>query len=265
MKIYTDTSIVPEDYFYRDPAIKVPDKVLRYNIEKYALVDNLAAFVYITGATYPRKGIPAGELVRQVNIAKEYLKQKPNLSIINKGFFYDVDVFLSKALFSCQISTTYMCPAAIGVTTFLRNILEVFTDEERATNIAYHVGVILEIDDAYRYRVQDFFSTLDIQNFGKKPLREYIRVVRIVLSREVHPGVAKKIKRVYAIGAIALCVPFLRRKIVESVTDVYTDILFDAHDVYWAGFKDNYKFGGVSHEEHKNNNAWPQMFSTESA
>lgn len=257
---------VPADYFVNNPGQKTKDAQILYDFEKVELTTTQGALVYIKNASYPHKTIPISEAVGQINILKEYTKQ----NIYNLVFLFGItkfinnfNVFFEKCFFNYRVEVKYMCPFAKSVFYIINDIANYLNLKNKPTiaQFAYNIAHVFEFDDAYRYRAQDVFSMLNALNFNKNIRKELRRVFDIALGREVHEPQRNKMAKLYKLIIYSTYIPGLS-KALKAVIPVYLYALrFDAGDIYWAGFKDNYHFMGVTHEEHKKKNKIPMMYT----
>lgn len=262
---FTQLSI-PEDYFVQDPEVYTPERHI-YDIQEIKLTEDKGALVYIGGATHPHKTIPAGQIVGQMNILKEYLKQ----SFRNLVFIYGKDRFISdfidffkKCFYPYRVKLKYMCPTARGVNYILYDILtSLKVPHDKAITFSFYIAHVFEFDDAYRYRLQDIATAIDIYLLLKNPRKEILRVLSVSMDRELHKGVVVKLKPIYNLVTLLLLIPKYRDSFTHAVVKHIDYLRFDAGDIYWAGFKDTYNYCGVTHEEHKKNNAIPDMYVIE--
>lgn len=118
--------------------------------------------------------------------------------------------------------------------------------------------LIMEYDNAYRYRFQDTFSEVDLEALNDNPAKEIKRLFGIMVSREIakkewewpeHQQV--KIKR---IGNIVYLAVKYNKYLQEIVKTIALNINLDKikpvkEDIYWFSWRDDYNFGGKSLKE----------------
>lgn len=255
---------VPEGYFAQDPTVHVPENHI-YDIQDIKLTP-LGALVYIGNAPYPHKGIPVGEAVGQLNTLKEYTKQKLYSFPTPNSFVRDFNVFFSKCFYSYRVNLKSMCPAARNLSYVINDILTelgISTPTERLL-FSYNLSHVFEFDDAYRYRIQDIATMINAISLYKNPRKELKRVFDIAVSREVHTPQKAKMRKIYNLILLAMYIPKVKRAIAAVVPFYLNLIRLDKGDAYWAGFKDNYNFQGITHETHKACNPIPNMWTIDS-
>lgn len=252
---------IPQDYFIGDGSYTADEKRY-YDFKDIKLVENVGLLVYIGNAKHPRKGMPAAEIMLQLNTLKEYLKQKiqDGRIVFFKSFVTDFNRFFEKCFYPYRVKVKYMCAAATGVYYVLLDVLIALGfNAETANKFAFYIAHLFEFDDAYRYRAQDIVTMINLLEFYNNPRKELRRVFDIALSREVHEPQRKKMAKVYTLITYAVMLPSIQRTLKKSWVNMEL-IKFDESDIYWAGFKDNYNFMGVTHEEHKAINPVPNMW-----
>jgi len=123
-------------------------------------------------------------------------------------------------------------------------------------NIRTIICVLCEWDNAYRYRVQDVLTELDMVNLCKHPIKELRRVLSIMVERE-NRGHKKKLwqRAKLALTFFLLVNPKIKNKIVEILSEINKEeIQFEDDDWYcicMRGFdgKNDYNFGGLTTEQ----------------
>lgn len=106
-----------------------------------------------------------------------------------------------------------------------------------------------EFDNAYRYRFQDGFSSLDKNKFKSDPVAEINRVAQIMSSRE-DGDLSKK----WAAFSSQIKFLFYFKKL-DSALKYFVDILdldkikMDINDQYWSYHRADYDFAGLTLEE----------------
>lgn len=136
---------------------------------------------------------------------------------------------------------------------FVENFLVNLGLTRVAKQYARLVMMILEFDNAYRYRVQDMFSAVDVRLWGKS---EWInKALEIYLQREIlrpHEeefGARGKIIKLRLLKYI-LWIPKVNkawRKAAESID--YEKVFFDKNDRFHISYWKGYNFEGKTFEQ----------------
>lgn len=181
----------------------------------------------------------------------------------------------SQTLPSFEESTNKGCPGwyspmvkeflrACQVTFSSKNLNRKLTDTQRwiIDKIVLALGMFLECDDSYRYRVQDIFGELNKESFIKNPSRELARLFRVLRERgdnsrsgmagvPVHDGVAERVAPLIVGLRVAFFLfPSWKYCAVSFVKEVNLDIMrLDEGDRYHCMVRPDYAYGGVPFEE----------------
>lgn len=216
---------------------------------KIKYVENQGVLTYYKGVSYPAKGAQTPEAMKALNQIKRilisvaklcknplfliglYLVRKPAMEYFNEVF--------DKTMGEHSIKREYLCGGAFAVERFL----EAVTGNRQ---FAHNIAQIPEYDDAYRYRLQDIFTELNVLEFRKNPIKEFDRLVKLYISRE-RMGVYYKTKNIIRLAKLALCIPSFRRKVCDNINHLLNFGWFDESDKYWVSIIDNgYDYFGMS-------------------
>lgn len=221
--------------------------------------------VYRQGDKYPSKGWPFFDAVFAVDIVKRvafnavrflisspvryfvplffllpgFLKKK----IISKAIYYFSDLTYA-VVFSR--SGTYIKPQYFC--TMVREIyrvgVEMASDDEGLYNLVRAICMVLEFDDAYRYRLQDMVMLINKDDLLDNPARELNRVFAIAAARgketsDRFSAFAKVLPFIFAIKSI-------REPLVSFFSKVDLEKLYlDEYDWYKCLIWGGYEFGGI--------------------
>lgn len=135
----------------------------------------------------------------------------------------------------------YFSPAPREV---LRAAMKVANGDYLGERIAKTLAMVLEFDDAYRYRLQDVIGEADREILRSNPSKEIARLFRLMASRDSDNqaranGVAKILPWVMRIGIIR-----------ETVCAFFNEVNFnklemDDYDRYKCMIWPGYQFGGI--------------------
>ena len=104
--------------------------------------------------------------------------------------------------------------------------------------------MVLEFDDAYRYRFQDVMGDFDRKLFKKNPISELIRIMALGESREIKDSrVSKTWKTAGLLLRAIRFYPPLKREIVFFFENLYIEeVKLSVEDSYHAIKKIDYNF-----------------------
>jgi len=238
-----------------------------YMLDKIDCVPLQGVLVYRTGATYPEKGWPTPEALYSLNQIKrmilEFMGLCKNPFILLGLLVTDkntlmrrFNVVFEKVFELHVLKEEFMCPAARAFNNFVFAVLkDLGFEEEVSKKFAFYIAQILEYDNAYRYRVQDVMTALDLNNSLSKEVR---RLIELWASRE-EGFVHVKMKQIVTPLTYLLYVPKYRRAISKNL-HILKDMKYDDADWYWCCMRSDYKYGGISWEDRQIGIVRPQMF-----
>lgn len=137
------------------------------------------------------------------------------------------------------------CPDCDGANAALREASATRRAQRRLVDV---ISMLLEFDDAYRYRIQDLFGALNKEAFLLNPGRETARVLQLVMERG--NGTKAKFGLFKALLPLLFRIGFIREVAVQFVATADLEKLkLDEADWYrclqWGG----YDFGGIPLED----------------
>ncbi len=246
----------------RDTIMEETDNQLGMVCEE-VVIDN-GVFLKIKGHPYPYKGIPTPEAIHAFNVVKKILIESLKIASHPTSWVYMIFcLFTYKStikrlipafnrvtwplVIPCIIKYGYMTPASQYIQTSVKNFLFIFGiniwDSMVTSQIIAH---IFEYDAAYRLRFQDMMSETSPSRLIEHPIRELLRLRKILSSREVAKNVAYK----YSLGIYALivllCIPRIRVlfKLVVNDSQFFYKSQLDDNDKYWCSLKTDYDYMG---------------------
>lgn len=240
----------------------LPDEPSFFNTLYLELTDK-GGIGYVDGATYPRKCYPEEKSVYAINIIKELLKQslKHPYLIFNKNrILTSFNQVFTRTMGNYRVHPKAFCPTArqmsLIITIFL---IELGVKEEIAQQTAYCLAHLFEYDDAYRYRLQDMATECNIWQLRENPRKELLRLMKLWRGRDLE-GVTVKMEAFIKPLLYLLWYPPIKRA-VRKVSFYVKQMAFDEADLYWASLKNDYKFGGIPHEERIKTMQIPQAYT----
>ena len=153
---------------------------------------------YMQNFDFPYRGYPHYEFVDKIDINKKITRG------FISGFYHAVKkknylwfitllpgLWVFKAIVRAGIYVQYKTVERFRIKTnkycqFIRELHRCFSlnDLELAGQVRDMVCMILEMDNAYRYRAQDVLPELDKNALRKNPSKELIRLLDVMISRE---------------------------------------------------------------------------------
>ena len=253
----------PKDIYYYNTGSRSETMVNEHAksmlIEKITFDNGIK--VYVKGAMFPKKGFPIPEAVWSANQAKRLLIEALRLPFL---FLHPIKKLLSiynsiamQAVKPFILKDEYMTPVGQEIKSYIYIFLihlglEKRTDIQQkiSSDFADIIGFIIDIDDAYRYRIQDIASETTAKELIAHPIGEIRRLTKILITRD-SPGVAKKFQRVSTLLQLALLIPRFRRAFKKTLSEnflFFQKLQYDQADEYWVWNRPDYKFLGMTHE-----------------
>lgn len=214
-------------------------------------VENYGILNYYYGVPYPAKGFVTPEAMADLNGMKRMIINDMKLAtnpFILLGFVLDRNRFIAnraevydRVFGYHSIQSKWLCRGAYAVEAFITNI----TGNRFFANL---IAQIPEYDDAYRYRMQDIFTELDVIAFRKNPRKELRRLKNIMKQRD-RGGVFKKIEYFFKVAEVLLFIPSIRKAVCDNIHFLKIG-KYDKNDHYWVClYEHGYDYLGVDIEE----------------
>lgn len=233
-----------------------------FSSQVYIPSDKEGVESYLIGALYPFKGYLYPEVVHTVHLVKrnlriiiEILSFRPIaillsfFSVLPSIKYKIVKHIIDRVIFwaNTALKDYYIYPNR-----FCRSGRELFKKAisfnknpilERLARIAC---MIWEYDNSYRYRGQDLFGELNIQNLQKNPRRELLRVWNIGIEREGDENTKNKRE---LFGKVIYFIPFFYPKLFKAFVSYlktldFNEVKLDEGDIYDCARRDLYNFQG---------------------
>jgi hypothetical protein len=238
--------------------VKPEPDPLKKSVEKIDFPKEGGIFTYFEGIDLPVKGYADGETVERVDEAK-----KMAMTMLWGLFRMSKIKFLLLLIFKRQIEELgesliisfweYIHkyrPKENRYCKTVREILLLFetTDYDVENKVLWHrikdnICMVLEYDDAYRYRFQDIVEELNKEDFAKNPIKEMKRLFNIIAEREDSDVMRNKWKMISSYVFLLRLKPFFFKKLVEIVSLMeLKEVKMDEADRYHAKLKVSYDF-----------------------
>lgn len=254
-------------FAYKDPELYTHQ--IRNKIVGFETPEEGGMLVWREGDRYPAKGLPFNEATTAADVAKRaalvgvkfitsspvryflpllfilpgFLKKKLLLSAL-KAYTELSDTMFMRA--SAYLEPKYLCTIGREVH---RVGMELAGDDETMQRFVDTICMILEYDDAYRYRIQDILGCINRDAVLNTPGKELARVLKIGQSRG--EGTGEKFGLFAKVVPLLLLVSCIRNPILGFFKAVDLEKLaLDDADWYKCLIWKGYQFRGVS-DEHR--------------
>ncbi len=226
-----------------------------YLIERYEI--NKGIFQHIQGHPYPQKGIPPqADAIFAANQVKKLILESCTLFgfwllFLNKRKAIASFRRLSwKTISPYMVKYDYMTNTSQGVYDFATALMVNLGYAVKGPNLtAKALAMIVELDSAYSFRLKDLCNETDELRLYKKPITELRRLLRINSERDYLSQHAK-FKTAGRLLTIALLYPPFRRAFRTTLKEIdFSKLQMDRGDKYWACFKEDYKYLGMTYEQ----------------
>lgn len=224
---------------------------------------------YNKGMLYPEKGWPTPEAMWNCNIVKRKLMGLLNIfsykysvpmiigflinpwkwKWINNAIYWfnwESNWVLASSYYKEEILSP--CPKELKKALYLF-LFELKIQPEQAKSFAKIFSMLVETDNAYRYRIEDILTETTKEALLKSPRREIKRLLETYVSRE-HGGIEKKFKLIANLLSFALLIPKINRAFKKTIQEIdITALQLDEADRYHVHIRDGYDYLGLPFEE----------------
>lgn len=234
-------------------------------------------FVYLKGLNgvkvlYPSKGLPDPQFVAAINIPKRYLiselkffasvkplailftllPYKHKIDMIRK-WLYGFGFFCKISLMGRMLQEKRYMKSTKAIRIFVRTFLneigvndtvveEDSTFDNAGDRFAVFFSHIIEMDTAYRLRIQDIMSETSKKLLLEDPAGEVERLLRLFIQREPKKHITVKFKSVAFLLSLLLKTKRMKAAFIKAVEATpIEDIQMDRADYYHC-----LKFGGYA-------------------
>ncbi len=229
---------------------------------------------YLARYEYPFRGFPYNDTVQSIDelkklakiIVQEFLPYAKKTSLLGKlRLVLSID-HLTK-LAECYLHAYYwhVKRYRLKPNMYSQSVRElwqvidksgdVITKVETKEAIRDIVCMFLEFDNAYRYRVQDVLVELDKNALKKDSEKEILRLIDLLIGREVHEEGQVKMVDKWRMSKELLKFYFrFNKKAIKAIGSILErlnlkEIEFSIEDRYYCEFRKDYKFGFMTREK----------------
>jgi hypothetical protein len=227
--------------------------------------------VYVKGAEFPHKGLPSPEAIWAINLVKKSLIGF--LQVLSHPVFWPSLILVpiipkrkllqtsleafnrlgTEALSSYFLQHQYQTKASLEFGGFIYNFLKEIVPTDPAEQTAKILSHVIEYDSAYRFRLQDLFSSTSKEKL-QYPFKELRRLNKINSERELGDWGRLRMNLAITGVSILLLSPSLKRAYRKAVERMnITNLQFDQGDLYWIAFRQDYLYNGLTYEQRQ---AW---------
>lgn len=250
---------------------ELPSEVVQESnaLEKVEYPAEGGMLTYMSGHEYPYRGFPFVEVVEKIDAMKKL--SKGALS----GFYHSLRSFnpilwitlipslwVFKSLIAASVYTFYRLieRSRIKRTHYSQAVRELYrafntprhNEDEKTRELRLQlkdlVCMVLEFDNAYRFRMQDILEGLDKVSLKKNPAKEITRLLEVMMSRETTQEISDTWKLVRMFVSVYLR---LDRKFLWMVADVLAEVDIEkikltAEDVHFCSKRKDYVFAHMN-------------------
>lgn len=216
---------------------------------------------------YPQKGFPYPEVIWAMNGVKKHILghirvlsgaryvlwpfllvgRKRQISFITsvlESIAHEGDYLFDRF----YIRPELYCPAATVTAEWAYQFLvNLGISQELSGRIAQIVAMIMEYDNAYRYRWQDVVEVTSTELLKENPRREVLKMLDAIIKREPSWINHEKFNALGWVLSLILLVPSIKRAFKSSVPNVEL-IKPDEADKYHCLFRSDYDYQGLPFE-----------------
>lgn len=252
------------------------EKTRIYFLEKIECIRGKGILVHRVGALYPEKGWPTPEALHELGKVKRLLRESIDLfkfpSLTLGLLFYDKNKLLNQFIIlfdniyrtrslngakSLSRKMEFLCPTAVSMFLFISGFLkDCGYNKDIAEQFAFRIAQIPEMDDAYRYRIQDLASCYEPKNAPRKEIK---RLGEIYWEREHEYSARPKIAKVIKLVELLLLVPKYNKAFKKNAHYI-TGMALDEGDKYWCSLRSEYDYDGKTYEEKQVGLQKPQVY-----
>mgnify|MGYP001579977069 FL=1 len=227
-------------------------------------------FTFMDGHPYPYRGFPYNEFVERIDLVKKIgrgftsglyhqLKRRPKLLLVTliPALWFLKDLFYAEVYTNWKFLERFKLKAfrySLAVQDLHRAFSIPRKENDTEQKLRYElrdiVCMVLEFDNAYRFRYQDVIVELDRAALQKRPRQEIARLLTIMSSREV----TQEIKDTWTLAASFVKWYLLfDRKMLRLIMHVLKNTTpelarLDAGDEHWCSQRKDYVFAHMKRE-----------------
>lgn len=233
-------------------------------LQKVEFPEGGGILTYMEGYEHPYKGFPYFEFVDKIDVIKKILRGTLSSfyhSLKARSKVQLLTLALVPWLFNDYVkASVYAMYRQVGrfrikperYCTAIRELhramskdqVELTSTREMRLMLRDIMCMLLEFDNAYRYRFQDVMTELDKAALERNPSKEIMRLLKLMQSREQ----TQEIRDTWSLVAyfFPIYLPFnkpLRNNLIAVLTDLdLKEIALDVQDRQYAGARKDYKF-----------------------
>ena len=232
------------------PTNFAPDKTPVRGLKQVVLPKEGGILTYYEGGEHPRKGFPHNDTLERVDEIKKFFK---GLAFGFIGFRGRIILLVFLLLFRKRLTKSIrtLLSEVQGIFMFhllkperycicVREVYQAIPDDTRVRDI---LCMVLEFDDAYRYRFQDIVGELNKNSFARNPIKELDRLLFLAYTRESDVRLQRTWKNMRQLLFCSFFFRDIRNQIIEFFRRIDPEkVKMDEADRYQASFKDGYKW-----------------------
>lgn len=232
-----------------------------YLPERAEYLEGIGNFVYYKGVDLPSRTVAPVEAIFAINIPKritvqllKFIATLHKRGRVNRFFQYYAET-MELFLQPFYLEDAYYCKPAKEIRKLTQGIVKAMgVVEEVASRIAEMIAMVIEFDNAYRWRIQDLAGEASKEALRKNLPKELKRLIGILGEREAIVGGGQHVVQRFKNGArivnFAWYIPTWRKKMRKALEDLNLDNLkMDQADIYHTLLYGDYHTGGKNQEE----------------
>lgn len=206
---------------------------------------------YIDGAEYPQRGFPHTDAIEACAVAKRLLiillrthkLMLPTVKNLEKTLNNYNDISL-KVLNDYIL--LHQTPLADEFRKFIYNFLiNLNINPKTARETSIVISCLFEYDNAYRFRLQDLFTSTTKEYLINNPYFGISDLIHISKQRHLNNGVHKKFALIKPLAYIIGIIPKYRKAYINALKQSdFSRLQMTPIDEYWVAQRVDYKFFG---------------------
>jgi hypothetical protein len=267
----------PEHLFQREDVRTVAEQIVGENqpipiLDRFEFPESGGTLVYHVGSLHPTKGFPYPEAIGACNLVKRitinlvkslsrrdillafglfiFFPLKRKLKIVER-FMNSVNEVNNLIMIPHYLKEKNLTPCAKEIWNITVKFLDHLNFKKQSSNkIAQILAHLIEYDTAYRYRIQDIMTECNQQDLIGNPLKEIIRLLEILRSREPKSHIFNKFKNVVQLLRLAFFSKTIKKAFINAIKESNIDNLrMDEADRYHCLKFSGYDFFGRTYED----------------
>lgn len=215
-------------------------------------------YQYLEGAEYPQRGFPDSDAITACNIVKRLLittlKNPPILIPTTRNLEKFLNNFNNISLLILNdYILLHQTPLADEFRILINNFLtNIGIKPKTAHETSLVISALFEYDNAYRFRLQDLFTSTTKEYLANNPYFGISDLIQISKERHGNNSVHKKFALIKPLAYIVGIIPKYRKAYINAInTTNFERLQLTPIDEYWVAQRVDYKFYGETQAQLK--------------